>query len=296
MNNILTLNLVYPDQSDIKFVPSKFPDGQQSIKLVQLIDSDWVKIYSRFSNFQDLELIICATAALRNLGVDNIILYIPYFLGGRSDRRFEEGSINYLKDVVAPIINLQNYRSVITLDPHSDVLEALINNFDKIDNSSLVKSALSIINKADSDKLQNLISPDAGALKKIYPLANRFNLTSVITASKVRDLVSSKILHTDVPLASISKDPQLFIIIDDICDGGRTFIEVAKAIRISRPGNQFNDKIVLIVTHGIFSNGFGDLAQWVDQVYCTNSIFDINQEYLASQNIDRNFVKQFNIF
>lgn len=296
MNNILTLNLVYPDQSDIKFVPSKFPDGQQSIKLIQPLDSDWVKIYSRFSNFQDLELIICATAALRNLGVDNIILYIPYFLGGRSDRRFEEGSINYLKEVVAPIINLQNYRSVITLDPHSDVLEAVINNFDKIDNSSLVKSALSIINKMDSDKLQNLISPDAGALKKIYPLAKRFNFTSVITASKVRDLVSSKILHTDVPLASISNDPQLFIIIDDICDGGRTFIEVAKAIRTGRPGDQFNDKIVLIVTHGIFSNGFGDLAQCVDQIYCTNSIFDINQDYLASQNIDRNFVKQFNVF
>lgn len=296
MNNILTLNLVYPDQSDIKFVPSKFPDGQQSIKLIQPLDSDWVKIYSRFSNFQDLELIICATAALRNLGVDNIILYIPYFLGGRSDRRFEEGSINYLKEVVAPIINLQNYRSVITLDPHSDVLEAVINNFDKIDNSSLVKSALSIINKIDSDKLQNLISPDAGALKKIYPLAKRFNFTSVITASKVRDLVSSKILHTDVPLTSISNDPQLFIIIDDICDGGRTFIEVAKAIRTSRPGDQFNDKIVLIVTHGIFSNGFGDLAQCVDQIYCTNSIFDINQDYLASQNIDRNFVKQFNVF
>jgi phosphoribosylpyrophosphate synthetase len=56
--------------------------------------------------------------ALRNLGVRKINLYVPYFLGARSDRKFTEGGINYLKDVICPIINSQKFKSVTILDAH----------------------------------------------------------------------------------------------------------------------------------------------------------------------------------
>jgi hypothetical protein len=36
--------------------------------------------------------------ALRILVLE--IIYVPYFLGARSDRKFTEGGINYLKDVI----------------------------------------------------------------------------------------------------------------------------------------------------------------------------------------------------
>lgn len=294
MSIISTLNLAYPEKSDIQFEKTQFPDGQQSIKITSDVLSERaIKIYSRFTSFRDLELILCATSALKNLGMTDIFLYIPYLLGGRSDRKFEEGSINYIKDVIAPIINAQQYKGVLILDPHSDVSEACIDRLDKIDNYALVKAALSSISLTNkSSKELCIISPDAGALKKIYGVATHFNIKNVLTASKVRDMLTGKILHTEIPNI-IGKDAQTFVIIDDICDGGRTFIEVAKAIRKKRPVIEFNDKIYLIATHGIFSAGLLELSVWVDAVYTTNSVKDIKPaEYLDNPD----FLTQFNVY
>lgn len=115
----------------IQYKVSKFPDGQQTVDITQphFILSTQVQIRSRMNDFKDLELILCATQALKNLGVSDIELYVPYFIGGRSDRLFVYGGVNYLKQVIAPIINSQGYSKVIVFDPHSDVLEALIINF-----------------------------------------------------------------------------------------------------------------------------------------------------------------------
>lgn len=297
MSKISTLNLAYPEKSDIKFEKTKFPDGQQSIKITSNIASEIaIKIYSRFTSFQDLELILCATAALKNLGMTDIFLYIPYFLGGRSDRKFEEGSINYIKDVVAPIINAQHYKGVLVLDPHSDVIEACIDRLDKIDNYSLVKAALTSIDNTNAAREKMcIISPDAGALKKIYGVAKHFDIRDVLTASKVRDLSTGKILHTEIPQIQ-GNQPKNFVIIDDICDGGRTFIEVAKAIREKRPQPMFGDKIYLIVTHGIFSGGLLELSRHFSGIYSTNSVKDIKVDEYSDYTVDDSFLTQFNIF
>ena len=297
MSKISTLNLAYPEKSDIKFEKTKFPDGQQSIKITSGVASEIaIKIYSRFTSFQDLELILCATAALQNMGMTDIFLYIPYFLGGRSDRKFEEGSINYIKDVVAPIINAQHYKGVLVLDPHSDVIEACIDRLDKIDNYSLIKAALTSIDNTNAAREKIcIISPDAGALKKIYGVAKHFDIREVVTASKVRDLTTGKILHTELPRIDSHRGKN-FVIIDDICDGGRTFIEVAKAIREQRPRDLFGDKIYLIVTHGIFSAGLLELSNNVDGIYCTNSVKDIKVDEYSDYTVDNSFLTQFNIF
>jgi len=90
------LNLTNNETSDIKFEVSKFPDGQQQVKIIPNIydivdcgDNEFesikakplkiVKIKARLNNFKDLELIICATKSLREIGVKEIHLYTPYF-------------------------------------------------------------------------------------------------------------------------------------------------------------------------------------------------------------------------
>lgn len=270
----MILNLAYPEKSEIEFKISKFPDGQQTIDiqssvLTRSLSMKNVRIKSRLNNFKDLELIICATQALRNMGADTIHLYVPYFVGARSDRKFQEGGVNYLKQVICPIINSQNFATVTVMDPHSDVLEACLNNFAKINNFSLVDFALQNLNGRSVQTA--IVSPDAGALKKIYDVAKEYNITNVTTASKVRDIVSGNIVKTSVPGLFLS-DIEHIIIIDDICDGGRTFIELAKVIK-----EQTNIPIYLIVTHGIFSDGFKSLLEYIDGIYCTNSVYDINE-------------------
>ena len=288
-----TLDLTNLENSDIKYKVSKFPDGQQAITL-DLENTGFesseqaVTIKSRLNSFLDLELIICANQALIELGVKHhslklkeIALYVPYFLGARSDRKFLAGQSNYLKTVVCPIINSQNFSRVTILDPHSDVLEACLNNFQKITNVNFASASIKDISK---DKI-TLISPDAGALKKIYDVAKAVECNDVIVANKLRDMASGKIIRTEVPGLNNEPGQKNFIIIDDICDGGRTFIEIAKAIRDVRSKEIFNDKIYLVVTHGIFSAGFEELEKWFDGIYTTNSFKDIENDLVNQVNV-----------
>ena len=271
---------------NLRYKISRFPDGQQSIDLEFTHFNDEVTINSRLNDFKDLEVILCATSALRNLGIKTIHLYVPYFLGARSDRKFSEGGINYLKDVICPIINSQDFESVTIVDAHSDVLEACIKNYKKIDNIKLVKFALTDIDNTNSAKEKlYLVSPDAGALKKIYNVAEHFGIDQIVIANKHRDIKTGKITHTEVPGLTQEPGSKNFVIIDDICDGGRTFLEIAKTIRKEREDSVFNDKIYLVVTHGIFSAGFSELKNWIDGIYCTNSVKDVDNELVKQLNI-----------
>ena len=297
--NMKTLDLTNVDNSDIKYKISNFPDGQQAIT-IDLENTGFesseqvVTIKSRLNSFLDLELIICANQALIELGIKHhslklkeISLYVPYFLGARSDRKFLSGQSNYLKTVICPIINSQNFSRVTVLDPHSDVLEACLNNFQKITN---VNFASTSIKNIGVDKI-TLISPDAGALKKIYDVAKAVECNDVIVANKLRDMATGRIIRTEVPglssdisFSGIPKS-KTFVIIDDICDGGRTFVEIAKVIRDSRPKEIFNDKIYLVVTHGIFSAGFEELEKWFTGIYTTNSVKEIENELVNQINV-----------
>ena len=274
-----TLNLVNKeDRLSCKYEISTFPDGQQSLKIIEdgyntfyslRNNKQGITINSRLNSFKDLELIICANQCLKEIGVEKVRLYIPYCIGGRSDRKFEEGGINYIKTVIAPILNSQNFEKVIIMDPHSDVLEACINNFESIDNHDLVLKALTNIdNKNGAKDRIVLVSPDAGALKKVFKIQQNFGIKDIIIGSKNRDL-KGNITHTSISGGVGDAENKTFVIVDDICDGGRTFIELAKVIR---KDYSKDSKIVLVITHGIFSKGFDTVFEYVDEVYTTNSV------------------------
>jgi ribose-phosphate pyrophosphokinase len=286
--------------SDVKFKISRFPDGQQTVDIESApmyINGLDVKIYSRMNSFRDIELIIAANQALREMAVGTVTLYVPYFLGARSDRKFQQGGTNYLKQVICPIINAQKFDCVIVLDPHSDVLEACLNNFGKIDNHTIVKYALTNIDNRNAarDRIC-LVSPDGGALKKIYDIAHEFQIHHLVTAMKHRDIQTGKINHTEVPTlpASLDGEKMKYVIVDDICDGGRTFTELAKAIHAQQP----EAKLYLIVTHGIFSAGFEDLSKYFTKIYTSNSVKDIMNENddTDAERAAKQIVTQFNVF
>lgn len=287
------LNLAYPEKSDVKFTISKFPDGQQTVDIETgstFLQGEDVKIETRIRSFRDLEIIIATNQALREIGVKSVSLYVPFFMGSRSDRKFREGGVNYLKHVICPLINSQKFSSVVTLDPHSDVLEACLDNYGKINNFTLVKNSLAEIdNKNGAQDRIVLVSPDGGALKKIFDVAEEFKIPNIVTAMKHRDINTGKITHTEVPdLSKYGKDHK-FVIVDDICDGGRTFIELAKEIRKQ---NEDSD-IYLIVTHGVFSNGLYELSKCFTKIYATNSYRDCNVEEDSDYTVKSEFLKQF---
>ena len=63
------------------------------------------------------------------------------------------------------------------------------------------------------------------------------------------------------------------LIVDDICDGGRTFIGLAEELKKKNAGDLY-----LFVTHGIFSQGFSELKKHFKKIFSTNSFNDFNQD------------------
>ena len=316
------INLVDEKNSEIKYKISKFPDGQQNITIltkerdlflgprlmaVTTTVKDNVKIVSRLNNWLDLEIIVATVACLREFGVEKIHLVTPYFIGARSDRKFEEGGNWYLKDVICPIINSLKLASITVMDAHSSVLGNLLVNYKAIDNLELVNYALqNILVQGNVIKNFNqsfkeayfekciLVSPDAGAFHKIQKLADKIGYTGdIIICSKERD-TEGKLTQTRIPLNEEENYNEDFIIIDDICDGGRTFINIVKAIKSCKPG--YKGKIYLIVTHGIFSNGFEELNKYFDGIYCTNSYSDLGDFTQFKGKLEKTDLKQLNVY
>jgi ribose-phosphate pyrophosphokinase len=288
------LDLTNSEKSDIKYKPSNFPDGQNTITLLNpksmwytqrigvydhegkpgtlhIEICDKIKIKSRLNNWTDLEKICCAVADLRENGIEEIHLYIPYFLGARSDRKFDDGGNSYLKNVICPIINALNLNSVTVLDPHSYVLEACLNNFRKEDNTQLVEFAIDVLYKTTNDVEVYedfiLISPDAGASHKIYKLAEKIGYKGdIITCSKERDNNGNltKCVVPDNDGIVVTKDS---IIIDDIFDYGTTFINILDALN----SKGYDGKKYLIVTHAIQDKGIERALLYFDGIFTTNS-------------------------
>lgn len=315
---MITLNLIDLEKSDIKYKISQFPDRQQNIVIkdnyIENLYNYSIKIISRLNNWFDLELIVCTVACLKELNVEKIHLYTPYFVGARSDRKFEDGGNWYLKQVICPVINSLNLASITVLDPHSWVLGNLLNNFKYIDNENLVTHfAIPEIIKEmklpaitddkyhvtpkglhyDKRGFDNLIliSPDAGASHKVEKIAKALGYTKdIITCNKERD-TQGNLTKTVVPLNTKLHADKDFIIVDDICDGGRTFTNIADNIK---QNGYIKNKIYLVITHGIFSAGFEELTKYFDSIYCTNSYSNIGD--LQGNNLQKTKTKQLNVY
>lgn len=283
-----------PD-APVQYKVSHFPDGQQSLEIdsndiYRIKTESLITIVSHLNNFSDLELIICAVKAIRGLNKTmKIDLYVPYFVGARSDRKFVEGGIHYVKDVMAPIINSLDLNRVMVLDPHSDVMEACVNGFEKAKFSyaQFMKFAVSKLSNGKETEFNPdeicLISPDSGAYKRTFDAASWMRVKHIATANKIRDIVTGQIIKTEVQNLPVgTTTPLKYVIVDDICDGGRTFIELAKAIREQLP----TAEIVLVVTHGIFSAGLDVLTPHFNKIITTNSYKDIETDGVITHQFD----------
>lgn len=191
---------------------------------------------------------------------------IPYFPYARQDRVCNSGEALSVA-LFTKLLNAMALESVTLLDPHSDVTPALVNNEIVNTQKELLETILVFQRLGiDTDRIV-LIAPDAGAVKKTKALSNylesRALVSEYMTATKVRNLETLEI--TETRFDGDVKDRNV-LVVDDICDGGRTFIELAKQLRA-----QGCKQLSLFVTHGIFSYGVDELMKWYDKVYTTDS-------------------------
>ena len=235
-----------------------FSGGEVQVQVEKFPEVEvFVQIEAHITSSNDvMELIMLVDILRRNYGKGLVIkLLIPYLPYARQDRAMVRGEALGVR-AFANIINSLDFDAVTVWDVHSDVALGVLNNSFNIPIENIITR--------DVIRDAVLVSPDAGSLKKVSKVAQTFG-RKMIRADKTRSVVDGSITGTKVFGESISASDKDFLIVDDICDGGRTFIELAKELR----KYIFNDdKIRLYVTHGIFSKGLDVFNGIIDEVCC----------------------------
>lgn len=244
----------------IAYDSSVFPGGEPHIRILEKLDgSDEVLITHRINSFNDLGLLLIAVDALRRMRVEAIRAIIPYFPAARQDRVMTPGE-SLTSKVYADLINDLGLDDVVIFDPHSEVVPALLDRCTVVQNHGFIAE---VVKQLPQRPL--LVSPDGGALKKIHGLSKALGGMPVLECGKSRDVRTGALSGFTVPEADLNGQPCL--IVDDICDGGGTFLGLADALRSRNAGPLF-----LAVSHGIFSKGTSALLEKFDRLFTTDSI------------------------
>jgi ribose-phosphate pyrophosphokinase len=180
-------------------------------------------------------------------------LILPFLPGARQDRVNIDGDVLFTASSVAQMINLRGFEQVISVDPHSRVMPGFIYNF--------VEFPLAKVYEKLPKSYDGVIAPDKGAKARARTAARVLNKT-VTYADKVRDPATGSLSGFAV---NVDEDKH-YIVIDDIADGGGTFLGLGE--KIAEQGATAD----LYVTHAIFSKGTDDLKKIYKNIYTTNSI------------------------
>ena len=261
----------FPNREIINFESFIFSGGEPHLKiLTDLSEVKNVMITQRVNSFNDFGLLLLAVDAVKRFNVSEIEVFIPYFPAARQDRLMINGEPLSVK-VYTEILNNSGVNKVHVYDAHSEVTPALLTNCINYDNHSFIEKVVE-----DLPKDLVLISPDGGALKKIYKVAKYLKSYEVIEASKSRDVKTGKLSGFQVYADDL--EGRNCLIVDDICDGGGTFLGLAEELKKKNAGNLY-----LAISHGIFNKGFESLEAFYTKIYVTDSFRVVENENLVKQ-------------
>lgn len=231
-------------------------------------------IDARVVDADEFMTLLVLTDALRRQNPRRAIhLFMPYFPGARQDRAVPGTGNALTAKVYADIINAQKYDSVSIFDPHSDVVPSLLDRCFVLETTKpLAEFWVNII-----PRMRGFICPDAGAEKRTHALAKELNVETIIYARKHRDIKTGAIDSFSVGVLPNQSDG--YLVVDDICDGGATFIGLAQKIHEKSP----NATLGLWVTHGIFSRGTKELFKHYKHIGCTDSF--VSKDVLAMEGV-----------
>ena len=185
------------------------------------------------------------------------VLIMPYVPGARADR-----GIPFGLSIYAGFINELQIDQIIIFDPHSQVAPEYLKGYENLtvvysDELFAQKHMTAVLNGYDG-----IIAPDKGAVHRATAVANLASIP-VYTAEKTRDFDTGQL--TGFKLDGLSKHGT-YLIVDDICDGGGTFLGLADAIGLDY------GQLDLFVSHGVFSKeALKNLSLKFGYVFTTNS-------------------------
>jgi ribose-phosphate pyrophosphokinase len=266
------------------FKPFQFPGGEWHITKEDIIEYIEYFAVVRGASTDDLmvaamwaDLLMATTHARRHL-------FLPYLPAARADRG-EPAGVQIYRNMVENIAA----HSIVYIDPHSDVSDDLYrgDRGSYLNISPLVGYPIpvervtvrAVGGSEPGSRYAGVIAPDKGAHRRAQRVGDKLGVPTYF-AGKERDFDSGKLLKFTAPaqwthqeyagngdVVEVEYPPTegRYLVVDDICDGGGTFMGLAGVLGIPR------ENLDLWVTHGIFSGNAGQLTEAYGNIFTTDS-------------------------
>lgn len=267
------ISILLDNRIELKAEVFSFSGGERHVKIKRVLSNlnreesldglyppAEVKVTANLTSADEIMDLLLVKDAIDRLLVFRMaekVLYLPYIPYARQDRVMTNGE-SLSAAVMGRLINSCEFDMVVVCDPHSDVAPSHIKNVFVIDQSTIFSEVMGKINKSDI-----IVAPDAGAFKKASKIASQYGC-ELATGEKTRDPATGWITGTSLHGASVYQRD--VIMVDDICDGGMTFIKLAEELVL-----QGASRVDLYVTHGIFSKGIdGVFNDKIDNIFAAH--------------------------
>lgn len=239
--------------------PFTFPGGEPHAQFdPAIVKGERIWIDARIGSMQDFGHLLAVADAIGRCSVEKLAFFIPYFPGARQDR-YQPGA-PFTLHIYSFIVKMMGGAQTVVVDPHNlNTLRAHLPYVSWINAGDLLFEACPM-------KFDGLICPDDGARKRTERVASDLHIDTIVHAHKHRDPATGK-------LSGFSCDPLpgpgQYLVVDDICDGGGTFIGLSE--ELAKDQYDKESTFHLYVTHGIFSKGTKELLKHFQTVISTDS-------------------------
>lgn len=247
--------------NDVAIKPTIFPDKTSQIwhiptELFQ--DRNTISWY--FENEGEFMHVAQLASLIDEVRPGYIHLYMRTLPYARQDKQIGNDT-SFAFRVFADLINSLPFNLVTAVDPHNyDLFERRIARGQIIEPHNNIAYAM-------AETKSVLCFPDKGA-KERY--AHHFLDERPLVFEKVRDQATGAIRSIELAESHSTIQDGIFLIVDDICDAGGTFIGVSEKLYYLGA-----KEVHLYVSHGIFSKGVDILRQ-----SGIKRIFNYDQEVL----------------
>ncbi|MBT1622110.1 ribose-phosphate pyrophosphokinase [Curtobacterium flaccumfaciens pv. oortii] len=247
------------NQTTPTFSTMRFPAGEAHVKVANdtAEPGGLTEIATlRGTNGDDLLMLGMWADAVRQRGSKSVAL-VPYLPGARQDRGLPFGA-----KVYADVLNGFHLDQVIAFDPHSPIIVGLVDNLTVVTSEQVVRDAVVGTPELDGESAYTgIIAPDKGAVPRATAVAEACGLP-LYRAEKHRNPDTGKLDgFTCEPLPETGR----FLVVDDICDGGGTFMGLAGSTGLPK------ERLGLWVSHGVFSGRAAQLADHFGEIVTTDS-------------------------
>lgn len=237
-------------------------------------------IFIPYATFETIEKALVLTEFLKNMFVKIRKTLIGYVSYSRQDRSTltEPQLCHFIINLISMLTN------PAIIDMHNEKSLDLF-NIEKL------SAAQMFYNLATSlDSLAIIIAPDKGAAERLK--AHGVIVDGYLNKTRNNNRVSTTIdndVKQDIEdkikvIKGLCKRPKFFII-DDICDGGRTFVEAVNCLQ-KLENAYYNADYYLMVSHAILPFGVDNLKSKIDKIYTLATAQPLSDDYITVINLN----------